>query len=685
MISVYINNRLLKVIEFLKNKDEATIKETAVALKISEKAVRYEIDKLNFILAVNKFPEIKKESKGRLISREFSAAYDEKVFLELINKNTKNDRKEYIKLRILLDEKINFSRMSDELDVSRTTVKNDVSEIEKEIKKDGIKLNNNNHDNEETDIRNYILKNYKENINKFFYMEETESGLIDTLVFNELSGADMDMIREFLNRISEEIENKDNNFYEYIFSYLIVAYMRIRRGHLIENMKNKSFLKNTNEYILVSGQIKILEKSFGITYAENEVLQLVDYILGFISYGYNTSIFESWIEIKLLVQEIISEVNNYTDLDITSDEELFNGLLNHIKPVIYRMKNSLGIEEEIYYEAIKAYPELFDIVKNALKGLENLIGKKIDNSEIALFTIHFLASIERNRNFRNKYRNILLVCGGGYGTSMLVGKQLEENYDINIAATLSYMELLDYNLENVDLIISTLTLNEHLTEKINKPIVKITAFFTVEDQEKLNIYLVKKNSYKEKMNKVLELIEETDIVKNDRELKNKLKLIIDEDDTVLIKKEKRLADFILEDRVQIIDSAESWQKSIEICGRPLIEKNEIKKDYIEEIINIAELFGVHFILENNVAIPHGEVFTNVNKSCISVLSIRNAVDFPGNRKVFLMFLIGAANITEHVKSIEEIINLTQKKDLLEKIKKIDNSAELYKFFKTLNN
>ena len=384
---MYINNRLLKVIEFLKNKDEATIKETAVALKISEKAVRYEIDKLNFILAVNKFPEIKKESKGRLISREFSAAYDEKVFLELINKNTKNDRKEYIKLRILLDEKINFSRMSDELDVSRTTVKNDVSEIEKEIKKDGIKLNNNNHDNEETDIRNYILKNYKENINKFFYMEETESGLIDTLVFNELSGADMDMIREFLNRISEEIENKDNNFYEYIFSYLIVAYMRIRRGHLIENMKNKSFLKNTNEYILVSGQIKILEKSFGITYAENEVLQLVDYILGFISYGYNTSIFESWIEIKLLVQEIISEVNNYTDLDITSDEELFNGLLNHIKPVIYRMKNSLGIEEEIYYEAIKAYPELFDIVKNALKGLENLIGKKIDNSEIALFTI----------------------------------------------------------------------------------------------------------------------------------------------------------------------------------------------------------------------------------------------------------------------------------------------------------
>ena len=214
---MYINNRLLKVIEFLKNKDETTIKETAVALKISEKAVRYEIDKLNFILAVNKFPEIKKESKGRLISREFSAAYDEKVFLELINKNTKNDRKEYIKLRILLDEKINFSRMSDELDVSRTTVKNDVSEIEKEIKKDGIKLNNNNHDNEETDIRNYILKNYKENINKFFYMEETESGLIDTLVFNELSGADMDMIREFLNRISEEIENKDNNFYEYIF------------------------------------------------------------------------------------------------------------------------------------------------------------------------------------------------------------------------------------------------------------------------------------------------------------------------------------------------------------------------------------------------------------------------------------------------------------------------------------
>ena len=187
------------------------------------------------------------------------------------------------------------------------------------------------------------------------------------------------------------------------------------------------------------------------------------------------------------------------------------------------------------------------------------------------------------------------------------------------------------------------------------------------------------------MNKVLELIEETDIVKNNRELGNKLMLIIDEEGTVLIKKEKRLADFILEDRVQIIDSVESWQKSIELCGEPLIRKNEIKKEYIDEIVNIAELFGVHFVLENNVAIPHGEVFKNVNKSCISVLSIKKSVTFPGDRKVFLMFLIGAANITEHVKSIEEIINLTQKKDLLEKIKHIDEPTDLYKFFKSLNN
>lgn len=678
---MYINNRLLKVAEFFKNKDESTIKEAAETLKISEKAVRYEIDKLNFILAVNKFPEIKKESKGRLISKEFSETYDEKVFLELINKNTKNDRKEYIKLRFLLDRKINFSRMSDELDVSRTTVKNDMSEIEKEIEDDGIKLT----DAEETDIRNYILKNYKENINKFFYMKGTESGLIDTFVYNELSGTDMDVVRDFLNKISEEIENRDNNFYEYIFSYLIAAYMRMKRGYFIENIKNKSFLKNTKEYDLVSKQTVMLEKSFGVSYGENEILQLVDCILGFISYGYNTTTFENWIEIKLLVQEIISEVNNYTDIDITSDEELFNGLLNHIKPVIYRMKNGLGIEEEIYYEAIKAYPELFDIVKNALNSLENLIEKKIDNSEIALFTIHFLASIERNRNFSNKYKNVLLVCGGGYGTSMLVGKRIEENYDINISATLSYMELPDYNLENIDLIISTLTLNERLTEKINIPIVKITAFFTMEDQEKLNLYLVKKNSYKEKMNKVLKLIEETDIIKNNSEIEGKLKLIIDDEDTVLIKREKRLADFILADRIQIIDSAESWQKSIEICGEPLVAKNEIKKEYIDEIINIAELFGVHFILENNVAIPHGEVFKNVNKSCISVLSIKKSVTFPGDRKVFLMFLIGAANITEHVKSIEEIINLTQKKDLLEKIKHIDEPTDLYKFFKSLNN
>ena len=61
-----INSRLLKIVNFLYHNNPTNIKEIARSLDISERAVRYEIDNLNFILEMNDIPGVKKLSMGIL-------------------------------------------------------------------------------------------------------------------------------------------------------------------------------------------------------------------------------------------------------------------------------------------------------------------------------------------------------------------------------------------------------------------------------------------------------------------------------------------------------------------------------------------------------------------------------------------------------------------------------------------
>lgn len=60
--------------------------------------------------------------------------------------------------------------------------------------------------------------------------------------------------------------------------------------------------------------------------------------------------------------------------------------------------------------------------KWSAKYLEKYIGKTIPKEEIAFLTIHFKTAIDRKLSIQKKTKNILLVCGLGYGSSKLLAQ-----------------------------------------------------------------------------------------------------------------------------------------------------------------------------------------------------------------------------------------------------------------------
>ena len=145
--------------------------------------------------------------------------------------------------------------------------------------------------------------------------------------------------------------------------------------------------------------------------------------------------------------------------------------------------------------------------------------------------------------------------------------------------------------------------------------------------------------------------------------------------------DKGLLNYITKEELCILDSVTDWQESIKTAGNLLLKNNKITEKYIDEIIHITETFGAHFVFQNEVAIPHGDASKNVNTSSVSILKLREAVLFPGDKRVSLIFFISAKRKKDHVKSIEDIIKLMKNTEFIEKTNIVKNTDELFDLIK----
>lgn len=302
---------------------------------------------------------------------------------------------------------------------------------------------------------------------------------------------------------------------------------RIKNNKIIlQREMNKKFLMETKEFEIINKEKEFLEEQSKIKIEENEVLLLTELFLGSHSYNFNSSFFENWIELEILVNKLIKDVSDILNINLTQDKALIDGLLNHLKPAYYRIRNNIKFENKIYEDVKLLYEELYEKVKIVSKKyLEKYIGKDIPEEEIAFLTIHFKTAIDRKVNSQRKTKNIIIVCGLGYGSSKLIAQKLLEKYDVNIIATLPYHKFLEVeDYEDIDFIITTLEIEDKL--EYTFPIIKVHPILTKEDKALLESYGLSENQRKISLNQLMSIIKEETNILNEKELIKKLKNIL---------------------------------------------------------------------------------------------------------------------------------------------------------------
>ncbi|MGL5595017.1 MAG: BglG family transcription antiterminator [Cetobacterium sp.] len=644
----------------MENNGEKSIKDLSSELEMGERTVRYEIEKIEEYLNVN----YKLENISNIeLTKGTVKVKDIQVVKEILKENynikflSSEEREIYIFLQILFKRSINQGKLSEKLDISRNTLKLYLKNIKELLDNYNLKL-------EISPKKGLILIGEEESIrlctlNFFAILKNSKNYLFKEIIENEIS-IEEDGIIAFMN-YCQKLMNRivSDEAFEIIKKYLKITIATVKNGNNMKKIKNENFLEETDEYKAIKKASALIESSYDIELSKIEYLKITDFFLGSHTYNHKYSYYENWVEMEVLIKKLIQNFNKRIDVDISKDDILLDGLLNHLKPTVYRIQNGIQLENSIYLEVVESYPNLFKITKEIISELEIYIEKEFSDDEVAFITIHFKASMDRNRVTIKNKKKVLLVCGMGYGTSKLLAQQLKELFSIDIIDIIpKHMLATSLNKNEVDIIVTTVDL-ELLNLLI--PVVKVKPILSTE-----NIDVLKKSGFQKRNKKYLlsEFLNEIEknCTINDKEnmiesLKNILSSNLVDD---ISPKKITIFDMLNKKQISLGEIAKDWEEAVRKAGSLLLNNGCVDESYVEDMIQCIKNYGSYMVMGKNIAFPHAKTDSNVNKTAFAIVTLKNSVLFPENIPVKTIIAFSSKDNKEHLDGFLEIVEEIEK-------------------------
>lgn len=679
-----LSTRNLLILDFLIKHKQSSIKEIAEKFNISESSARYDLKNIE-VLIEKKNANIEFLSKGNIYFNNF-----EKNIFDFSQDNlqyilTSEERVEFLEIFILLNNQpFNIQRIIEILDITRNTFKSDFEKVKQNFYKMGITLNNDGTFSlKRGSSRTYILIPLSRLIKRFIFQEEVyyyPNKFIFNNAFKHISYDKINIITQYIREVLER-SNKilSDESYQMLIAYIIIVVETVANNYKLQtNTSNEEFFKSKEEFKILTSKKYILEEEFKIKIDETELIRLTNFFLGSQTYTKKIDFYENWIRSEIFIEKFIRDVSSQLKYNLTKDTILFNGLLNHLKPAVYRIKNKINLENSIYEELILKEKKLFDIVKKSIENIPEL--KEISNDEIAYLVVYFKASIERIEQNKKVKKKILVVCNFGYGTSRLLSQNLHENYEVEIVATLPVYELKNYkNLENIDYILTTTTFNQN---SINIPIIQVNPILDKNDFALLDSLNFKRNKNKISLKVLINLI------------KNNIKE--NEISTVIKALKENLDDFFIDDYIHspipilnlktllpaenivITDEDFNWKNAIWKLGDLLIEKKLVSSSYIKDIIKIVEDNGTYMVVDERFGIFHAKNNDNIFQTSLMLLVSKKQIQIK-DKKTHLILILASKDGHEHLQSLIEFSKIFESKENIDKILKLSSNKRIFDF------
>jgi len=581
-----LNQKDIMILEFLNQNTDPYIKSQTIAdyLGVTDKTARKYVKQLAGVLD----PEIARIES--IPGHGFRlAAVDTKTFRKYLQKNKdarhektdisyieeSKDRQYFILRQFFFGENQLFiENLMEDLAVSQSTLLNDIYDINKKFKDFDLFLKTSKKTGmsivgEEQDKRHFIMS--------YFFVERLQnnlkclgeiSKLLTTISSEEILLIVLDECRNAELKLSDTVMLN-------IVIHIALAMKRVEEGYQINFDQQFNSVAHEKEYETAKNIVTRLRKSSDIDLPHEEVHNIALHLRNKRSNVSSDAAKNEKSSVEKQIIAVLEKMDADLGVRLSHDPVLLNGLNDHFSPFLNRLRKKNKLKNPFLTEMKTNYQPELELTETYFSQMPELVPYTVTEDEWAYIALHIIAALERDS--RNEKIRTLVICATGLGSSQMLKVRLENEMGskLDIVDVISYYEISDDLLEDIDLIVSSIDLSNVV---FNIPVVNVSVLLNQEDIKAIN-----------------------QIIGQNRSLKRESKI------------EKKISRHHLSDWIDTYFNPELFVRSETIRTRKeaiavLSEKSaqlddQINEEFLKRQLRLRENFS-SVVFSKNIAVPH---------------------------------------------------------------------------------
>lgn len=302
---------------------------------------------------------------------------------------------------------------------------------------------------------------------------------------------------EVINTITSVLDNVLTRF-EISMSEVSVQNFIIDIFVLLKRVKQGTLLKATEKMVIdisrwkesiVAVEIaKEIKRQLDIELGDQEIVSLSIHLASKrIIRHYDESIHRiiQNFDVMQIVDNMLNNIAEQWHIDFTQDRELCSMLTLHLIPLEVRSRYNVVLQNPLTIKIKQQNILAYQLAVSACNQLVDYHGNNLSDEEISYIALHIELALLRKQIKEKK--NVLIMSGGGRGTSSILAYQIKELYNkyINEIKMVDYIGIKKYDFSHVDLLITSAPIKEELPISI----IEVNYYLTEQDKKKIKNYL----------------------------------------------------------------------------------------------------------------------------------------------------------------------------------------------------
>lgn len=270
---------------------------------------------------------------------------------------------------------------------------------------------------------------------------------------------------------------------------IFVLLKRVKQGTLLKATEKMVIdISRWTESIVAVEIAKEIKRQLDIELGDQEIVSLSIHLASKrIIRHYDESIHRiiQNFDVMQIVDSMLNNIAEQWHIDFTQDRELCSMLTLHLIPLEVRARYNVVLQNPLTIKIKQQNILAYQLAVSACNQLVDYHGNNLSDEEISYIALHIELALLRKQIKEKK--NVLIMSGGGRGTSSILAYQIKELYNkyINEIKMVDYIGIKKYDFSHVDLLITSAPIKEELPISI----IEVNYYLTEQDKKKIKNYL----------------------------------------------------------------------------------------------------------------------------------------------------------------------------------------------------